>query len=145
MKIRECVPPDAEAVLVLWRLADATISVTDNVEDIRKAAVATSTHFLVAEADDKIIGTIIGGFDGWRGNIYRLAVHPDYRRRESRGGSSRKSAGVSPTKVSSALQLWSRRTIHRRWPFGTPSVINLTGAWRDLCSASHVGHRWPRE
>jgi len=81
MKIRECVPSDAESVLVLWRLADATTSVTDNVEDIRKGAVATSTHFLVAEADDKFVGTIIGGFDGWRGNVYRLAVHPDYRRR----------------------------------------------------------------
>jgi ribosomal protein S18 acetylase RimI-like enzyme len=23
----------------------------------------------------------IGTFDGWRGNIYRLAVHPDFRRR----------------------------------------------------------------
>ena len=27
------------------------------------------------------IGSIIGTFDGWRGNIYRLAVHLGYRRR----------------------------------------------------------------
>jgi ribosomal protein S18 acetylase RimI-like enzyme len=27
-----------------------------------------------------MIGSIIGTFDGWRGNIYRLAVHPDFRR-----------------------------------------------------------------
>ena len=27
-----------------------------------------------------LIGSIIGSFDGWRGNIYRLAVHPDFRR-----------------------------------------------------------------
>jgi ribosomal protein S18 acetylase RimI-like enzyme len=35
----------------------------------------------VAEAEEQIIGSIIGTFDGWRGNIYRLAVHPDCRRR----------------------------------------------------------------
>jgi ribosomal protein S18 acetylase RimI-like enzyme len=34
----------------------------------------------VAEAGGRVIGSIIGAFDGWRGNIYRLAVHPDHRR-----------------------------------------------------------------
>jgi ribosomal protein S18 acetylase RimI-like enzyme len=24
---------------------------------------------------------LIAAFDGWRGNLYRLAVHPDHRRR----------------------------------------------------------------
>ena len=35
---------------------------------------------LVAEMDSKLVGTVIGTCDGWRGNIYRLAAHPDYRR-----------------------------------------------------------------
>jgi ribosomal protein S18 acetylase RimI-like enzyme len=39
------------------------------------------TWVLLAEADGQLIGSIIGTFDGWRGNIYRLAVHPDHRRR----------------------------------------------------------------
>ncbi|MEO0405780.1 MAG: GNAT family N-acetyltransferase [Cyanobacteria bacterium P01_A01_bin.135] len=25
--------------------------------------------------------SFFGGFDGWRGDLYRLAVHPQYRRR----------------------------------------------------------------
>jgi len=36
---------------------------------------------LVAEADGRLVGTVIGGWDGWRGSIYRLAVLPAYRRR----------------------------------------------------------------
>ena len=36
---------------------------------------------LVAEVDVRVVGSIVGGFDGWRGNIYRLAVHPRFRRR----------------------------------------------------------------
>jgi len=36
---------------------------------------------LVATIDEEIVGSVIGGWDGWRGNIYRLAVAPEYRRR----------------------------------------------------------------
>jgi ribosomal protein S18 acetylase RimI-like enzyme len=36
--------------------------------------------FVVAQVDDKLVGTLIGGWDGWRGNMYRLAVDPSYRR-----------------------------------------------------------------
>ena len=40
-----------------------------------------SAVLLVAEADGRLVGSVIGGWDGWRGNIYRLAVLPAYRRR----------------------------------------------------------------
>jgi ribosomal protein S18 acetylase RimI-like enzyme len=36
---------------------------------------------LVAELDGDIVGTLIALSDGWRGNMYRLAVLPRYRRR----------------------------------------------------------------
>jgi ribosomal protein S18 acetylase RimI-like enzyme len=36
--------------------------------------------FLVAVADHEVVGSVIGTFDGWRGNMYRLVVHPAYRR-----------------------------------------------------------------
>ncbi len=35
--------------------------------------------FLVATTG-RIVGSVIGGWDGWRGNIYRLAVAPEARR-----------------------------------------------------------------
>ena len=65
----------------LWRQADATPGVTDNADDLRRAISDSRASVLVAEAEGQIVGSIIGTFDGWRGNIYRLAVHPDYRRR----------------------------------------------------------------
>lgn len=79
--IRECNLADAEAVVALWRQAETTVSLTDTLKDVRRATVASSTCFLVGEVKGKIVGSIIGTFDGWRGNIYRLAVHPAYRRR----------------------------------------------------------------
>jgi ribosomal protein S18 acetylase RimI-like enzyme len=38
-------------------------------------------HLWVAEADGRIVGTIIAGFDGMRGWIYHLGVHESMRRK----------------------------------------------------------------
>jgi ribosomal protein S18 acetylase RimI-like enzyme len=80
LSIRACRVEDIEGVLELWRQADAIPSVTDTVEDLRRAITESPAHVLVAEVKGRLIGSIIGTFDGWRGNIYRLAVHPDFRR-----------------------------------------------------------------
>jgi GNAT superfamily N-acetyltransferase len=37
--------------------------------------------FILAIVDNRVVGSIIAAFDGWRGNLYRLATHPDHRRR----------------------------------------------------------------
>ena len=34
----------------------------------------------VAEDDGRIVGTLVAAWDGWRGNMYRLAVLPELRR-----------------------------------------------------------------
>ena len=78
--IRECHPEEAEALLALWRAAETSPSITDTIADVRHAIESTA-FVLVAEADRCIIGSLIATFDGWRGNMYRIAVHPDYRRR----------------------------------------------------------------
>src|SRR5262249_18898982 len=74
-------PDEAERVLGLWRDAGATVSITDTAEDVRRAAASDMTHCLVALLDERIVGTVIGGFEGWRGNVYRLGVLPGYPRR----------------------------------------------------------------
>ena len=77
--IRECHPEEAEALLTLWHAAGTSPSVTDTIADIQ-GAIESSASVLVAEADRHIVGSLIATFDGWRGNMYRIAVHPDYRR-----------------------------------------------------------------
>ena len=78
--IRDCRQDEAEAVLELWRQAEATPSMTDNVDEIRHAITNSPACVLIAELDGQFVGSIIGSFDGWRGNIYRLVVHPQFRR-----------------------------------------------------------------
>ena len=80
LSIRACRLEDLQSVLELWRQADATPGVTDTANDLRRAVADSPAHVLVAEVGGRVIVSIIGTFDGWRGNIYRLAVHPDHRR-----------------------------------------------------------------
>ena len=81
VSVRDCRQEEVESVLELWRQAEATPSVTDNADDLRRAVADGPANVLVAEVEGQIVGSIIGTFDGWRGNIYRMAVHPNYRRR----------------------------------------------------------------
>ena len=79
--VREVRDDELEAVLALWREAYGTVGVTDSLDDVLQAARGSTSVLLVASEEGRIVGTVIGGFDGWRGNIYRLAVHPDSQRR----------------------------------------------------------------
>ena len=78
--IRECREDESQAVLELWQQADAVVSPTDTLEQVRVAIKHVASSFLAAESGGRMIGTIIGTFDGWRGEIYRIAVVPEFRR-----------------------------------------------------------------
>ena len=80
--IRPCRAEECEAVLALWRRAGAIPSATDTLEELtRLVRSAHGDGFLVAVRSGSIVGSVIGAWDGWRGNIYRLAVAPEARRR----------------------------------------------------------------
>jgi len=79
--IRRGRPEDIGRVLDLWTRADATPKPTDTPEGLGQLLSGPQAVLLLAEADGRVVGTVIGGWDGWRGNIYRLAVSPEYRRR----------------------------------------------------------------
>ena len=60
---------------------------SDDLESLRRLLATESRSLLVAEPRDderserEIVGTVIAAWDGWRGNLYRLAVLPAHRRR----------------------------------------------------------------
>jgi ribosomal protein S18 acetylase RimI-like enzyme len=72
---------DVDAVLALWRAAEAEPSATDDPAGLAALLAHDPDALIVAEVDGRIVGSLIAGFDGWRANLYRLAVHPDLRRR----------------------------------------------------------------
>jgi ribosomal protein S18 acetylase RimI-like enzyme len=78
--LRAATLSDVPEVLALWRAADAEPSHTDNHESIERLLARDPESLIVAEAGDRIVGSVIVAWDGWRGSIYRLAVAPSHRR-----------------------------------------------------------------
>lgn len=74
------------AVLELWTQSRSEhASVPDRLDDVERLIGAESpAALLVADRDGEIVGALIAGWDGWRGNMYRLAVR-DGNRREGIG------------------------------------------------------------
>jgi ribosomal protein S18 acetylase RimI-like enzyme len=81
MIIREVRRDDIEALLALWRTTESGPSVTDTPEHLSMLIDKAPDLFLAAEANGRIVGSVLGAWDLWRGHIYRLAVHPDVQRR----------------------------------------------------------------
>jgi ribosomal protein S18 acetylase RimI-like enzyme len=81
--IREfCFPDDYPAVIDLWNHAGPGVHVrrSDSPEEIQKKLSRDPDLFLLAEVEGRLIGTVMGGFDGRRGMVYHLAVEDYYRR-----------------------------------------------------------------
>jgi len=72
---------EAPDVLALWRVAEAQPSRTDTVAFLEALMDFDPDALLVAEEHGVILGSVIAAWDGWRGAIYRLVVHPRHRRR----------------------------------------------------------------
>ena len=81
IEIRPCRLGECSDVLALWARADAIASPTDTLDELTRLVQNDAEALLVAIERGAIVGSVIGGWDGWRGNIYRLAVAPEARRR----------------------------------------------------------------
>ena len=78
--MRAAVAQDIGAVLAFWRVA----AVDRNRPPDTAGAIATlhlrdPDALILAMDGKKIVGSVIAGWDGWRCNLYRLAVLPGRR------------------------------------------------------------------
>jgi ribosomal protein S18 acetylase RimI-like enzyme len=84
VRIRRFAWPDYDAVAAVWATAGREIVHRDELE---AKLTRDPELFLVAEetaeeaAGETVTGVVMGTYDGRRGWILRLAVHPDHRRR----------------------------------------------------------------
>jgi ribosomal protein S18 acetylase RimI-like enzyme len=70
-------------VVDLWQHVGPGVHLgrSDTLDEIAKKVQRDPDLFLVDETDGKLIGSVIGGYDGRRGMIYHLAVADAYRHR----------------------------------------------------------------
>ena len=81
IEVRPCRREDVAAVLALWASAGAIPRPTDHAAALTRRLERDRALFALAWDGERLVGTLMGGWDGWRGNMYRLVVDPAYRRR----------------------------------------------------------------
>jgi ribosomal protein S18 acetylase RimI-like enzyme len=73
---------DREQVISLWH----TVFGYETAHNEPSLAIAKKVNakdrlFFVAEANGAVVGTAMAGYDGHRGWLYAIAVHPNFRRK----------------------------------------------------------------
>lgn len=81
LRIRAAAPGDLDTVLAFWKTAAEGTSISDDRDGVERLVARDPEALILAEQDGELVGTVIAGFDGWRCHLYRLAVHPERRRR----------------------------------------------------------------
>ncbi|NYI04867.1 ribosomal protein S18 acetylase RimI-like enzyme [Allostreptomyces psammosilenae] len=86
IRIRTATFADVPAVLALWARGAKGASITDDPDGVARLIGRDPEALLLAvERGDgepeRVVGSVIAGWDGWRCHLYRLAVDPDRRRR----------------------------------------------------------------
>jgi ribosomal protein S18 acetylase RimI-like enzyme len=82
INVRRSRRSDVPAVLDLWAQARSEhASAPDRLDDVECLVAESPAALLVAEQDGEIVGALIAAWDGWRGNMYRLAVRDGHRRK----------------------------------------------------------------
>lgn len=122
--IRPCRLDECEAVLQVWRRAGSVPTVTDDIVSVRRLVGEGPGTLLVAEADGAVIGTIVAGWDGWRGAIYRLAVVPEHHR-----------SGLGGALVDAALQWLRGRGARRCTAIVHTTEVHAMAFWRAMSTS----------
>ena len=118
VSIRAAGVDDIPAVLALWQRARSTAART--VDDHPSVArVVERESLLVAEAGGDVVGALVAAWDGWRGNMYRLAVVPEHRRR-----------GVGRQLVEAGHERLRSQGARRVTALVAHEELDATGLWR---------------
>ncbi|MBT2376836.1 GNAT family N-acetyltransferase [Streptomyces sp. ISL-111] len=81
LSIRSATVADLDKVLAFWKVSAEGTSISDDGDGVARLVERDPAALILAERDGTLVGTVIAGFDGWRCHLYRLAVHPEKRRR----------------------------------------------------------------
>jgi ribosomal protein S18 acetylase RimI-like enzyme len=78
--LRSYEPGDREALVALWSICELTRPWNNPHRDIDRKLARDGDNLLVLEEDNQLIGSVMVGYEGHRGWVNYLAVHPDHQR-----------------------------------------------------------------
>ncbi len=80
MLVRRFVESDTSAVIALWQACELTRPWNDPAKDITRKLSVQPELFVIGEVHGRLMASAMVGYDGHRGWVNYLAVHPDFRR-----------------------------------------------------------------
>ena len=72
---------DEEELVSLWNMCKLTVPWNDPYKDITRKIKVQAELLLVGQLEEKLIASVMAGYDGHRGWINYFAVHPDFQSR----------------------------------------------------------------
>lgn len=73
---------DRDRLVAFWAEAgENDARPTDRPDLVGRLLAHDPDSVIIAEIDQELVGTVVAGWDGWRANLYRLAVAPTHRRK----------------------------------------------------------------
>lgn len=80
LDIRPYDPADEQAVVGVWKACGLVVPWNDPHRDIQRKLGLQADLFLVGLLHGEIVATVMAGYEGHRGWVNYLAVHPDHQR-----------------------------------------------------------------
>lgn len=70
-----------KALVELWKECNLIVPQNDPIEDIQKKLEFQPELFFIGLLDERLIGSVMAGYEGHRGWLNYLAVLPDYQKK----------------------------------------------------------------
>jgi ribosomal protein S18 acetylase RimI-like enzyme len=80
MHIRKFQSADQDQVIALWEACNLLRPWNDPVKDIQRKLTRDAELFFVGIHNDKIVASVMAGYEGHRGWVNYLAVQPEFQR-----------------------------------------------------------------
>jgi ribosomal protein S18 acetylase RimI-like enzyme len=131
MQIRAFQVTDEPAVIELWRQCELVRPANDPAKDIRRKLAVNPEWFLVGALESKIVAAVMAGYEGHRGWINYLAVHPEHRLngygRQIMGAAEEllRAAGCPKINLQVRTSNQAMQAFYRRIGYGVDDVISL--------------------
>ena len=81
MRIEKYSNTSYNEVIELWKKTGISVSSSDTKEELEKMYNRNPQLFLLGKMKEKVVGVVMGGFDGRRGYLHHLAIDPEYQKK----------------------------------------------------------------
>jgi len=131
IRIRPYKPRDEEDLVQLWEDCGLVVPWNNPRKDIQRKLKVQSEMFLVGFLDGMLIASVMAGYEGHRGWINYLAVHPNYRRdgigRQMMGAAEARLRAAGCPKINLQVRANNQGVIefYKRIGFKNDDVISL--------------------